>query len=109
MNPIEHVWDQVEVWIRDMKDPLPYNEDCGVLSSRRGVLYAVSIMQYIYKCVMLDLASGSMIHGPPRQSMTSRYIVANLLATEDNDIWGEEYVRWVSFFVNSLIPHARYW
>ena len=23
MNPIEYVWDQMSVWIRDMDDPLP--------------------------------------------------------------------------------------
>ena len=23
MNPVEHVWDQMSVWIRDMDDPLP--------------------------------------------------------------------------------------
>ena len=55
-------------------------------------------MQYIYICVMLDLASGHMINGPSRQSMTSRYIMANLLATEDNDIWCEELCTGLVFF-----------
>ena len=25
MNPIEHVWDQMSVWIRDMDDPFHHN------------------------------------------------------------------------------------
>ena len=35
MSPIEHVWDQISVWIRDMDDPLP-PPGVGCSSARKG-------------------------------------------------------------------------
>ena len=31
MNPIEHIWDQMAVHIRDMDNPQPHNSNCGML------------------------------------------------------------------------------
>ena len=39
MNPIEHVWDKISVWIRDMDDPTSTVVEQTMLSARRGLQF----------------------------------------------------------------------
>ena len=72
MNPIEHVWDQMGVWIQDMDGPLPMYQNCCVLSSTRGlswhhylnVMFLHCGVAVTLFCIILPVAEPILHWGP---------------------------------------------